>query len=313
MFLSSRFSQILKYKHLILATLAICIIIALTGIVVSPSYIYQTKNITFDKPQSSAKETNYQEDKNNSNVINNNDLSSLPITFLVDTKQKNGTYPSIDYINQIVRDTDYVAFSENSLLNNPQNHISAIKHVKKGKIIQNFASVKTASEYITYVKDYIDVVSYDLEKWDKSFGEGSSIEKSSKDMRTLVDKYHFQLIGHLGVQLATGRSGNPNSIEDMSKYSDGYGISLYPCLEQYSLNECVSMHKDMANRAKKANPSIFITVTVSVEKNITVNQHYQLLKISAPFIDGIGIFYNPQNPDSVKKFRELVNLIRGVP
>ena len=228
-----------------------------------------------------------------------------PFTFLA------GTAEMISYYNQQASDQDYIYFFENSLLRNRQAQIEDYKKVAKGKIIQSFASYQNAEAELPYIKDYIQGVGYDLEKWDKSMNEGENIEASSQKMQALAKKYHLLYFSHLGIQLAERNRVDPESIEHMAKYADGYNLSLYPCLEQKSMTECVSMARNMAVRAKKYNSGVLVFVGISLEKNISLEDQLEFLEISSQFADGFGVFFYPTRPGSAVKFRQVMQMLRG--
>ncbi|UCD29143.1 MAG: hypothetical protein JSV03_01270, partial [Planctomycetota bacterium] len=175
-----------------------------------------------------------------------NRMADLPIYFGGSTRMnQSGIVELIAYFNQVARDEDGYFLTESSLLSDPINHLNAISQVQHGLVVQNFASWQTASEEIELIADVIDVINYDLEMWDKSRGEWQDIEAASASMAGVAADYDLYYVGHLSNRLADRNDDDPLSIEHMAAHADAYNATAYPCLEMYSMAECVADMREM--------------------------------------------------------------------
>lgn len=232
-----------------------------------------------------------------------NNLSQIPVFIFSGAAM-------VDYFNLIAGPNDGIIFTEISLLNDSTSLLNQISLVKKGKVVLNFASWQTARDNLETLKGKIDVISYDLENWDQSKNEWSDISNASSQMAGLAKKYNLEYQSHLSYQLSNRNKQDSQSIEHMAKYADSYAITNYPCLETMTVIQCVDITEKMAERAKAGNPNIEIIIAISVEKNITIETIYEYLKGCLPFLDQIGIFRYPNNPESVQRMKDLIALLR---
>jgi hypothetical protein len=240
-----------------------------------------------------------------------NRMTDLPIFFGGSTRMNhNGVVELIAYFNQVARDQDGYFLTESSLLNDPVNHLNAISQVQNGLVVQNFASWQTASEEIDLIADVIDVIFYDLEHWEQSRDEWQDIDAASASMAAIANSYGLFYVGHLSNRLADRNDDDPLSIEHMAAHAEAYNATAYPCLEMYSMAECVADMREMILRAKSANPDIIIQVGISLEKNITLPQHYQYIQGNLDLTDAISIFIFPNRPDSVQRLQDFITLLR---
>ena len=238
-------------------------------------------------------------------------MVDLPLFFGGSTRMnQSGEVELITYFNQVARDEDGYFFRESSLLSDPVNHLDAMSQVQRGLLIQNFASWQTASEEIDLIADEIDVISYDLEHWEQSRDEWQDIEAASQSMAAIAAGYDLFYVGHLSNRLADRNDDDPLSIEHMAAHADAYNATAYPCLEMFSMEECVADMREMILRARSANPDIAIHVGISVEKNITLAQHYEYIEGNLDLTDGISVFAFPNRPDSVQRLKDFIALLR---
>ena len=234
-----------------------------------------------------------------------NDISKIPMFFMAGDDSFMAKY------NQVARDDDVIGFSENLLKRNPASYFRSMALVKKGKIYQNFASYKTAEENIGLLKGKIDGIMYDLEKWDKSNNEADEISKMSQKMAKLAKDNGVDYVAHLGISLAINNKKDPESIERMAQYANAYSPTAYPCLLKNSIDDCVNLMTQMAQRAKKYNPRVKIVTALSLEQNIPLTKQVEFLRRCKDFTDSILIFYYAGRANSAAKFWQIYQMIRG--
>ena len=241
-------------------------------------------------------------------------VADLPVFFGGSTKMnQSGQVELIDYFNQVARDDDGYMFTESSLLSDPVNHLNAMAQVQAGRLVQNFASWQTGAEQLDLIAGEIDVIFYDLESWEQSRDEGQDIEASSESMADVATTYGLLYVGHLSNRLADRNDDDPLSIEHMAAHADAYNATAYPCLEMFSMAECVADMREMILRARSVNPDIEIQVGISVEKDVTMAEHYEYIEGNLDLTDGISIFAFPNRPDSIQRLKDFIALLRDRP
>ena len=227
--------------------------------------------------------------------------------------QAGGRVELIEFFNRVARDDDGYYLTKSSLLRDPDNHRRAMAQVRKGLLVQNFASWQTASEQLPSVAEWIDVVSYDLEQWKQSKEEWQDIDQASGSMRDIASAYRLVYAGHLSNRLAARNRNDPQSIEHMARHADVYSAAAYPCLEMLDMDRCVADMRKMMLRARSANPNVVIHVGISLEKDVTLAQQYRYIEGNLDLTDGVSIFVFPNRPESIGRLKDFVRLLRDRP
>ncbi|MDO8451405.1 MAG: hypothetical protein Q7S76_00880 [bacterium] len=241
-------------------------------------------------------------------------LSQIPIFFTASTQPTaTGSYELIEYFNAHGRETDTISFGEASLLENPERHVEAMQAVSMGEVVQSFSSWQTAKDQLAIHPELLSLthaLSYDLERWDQSRNEWENIASASAAMADLARQYNLKYYAHLSYQLANNNAEDPQSIEHMAEYADGYGVAAYPCLTEYDISYCAGLYRQMADRAKAANPFTLIIVNISLENDTPIQDTRALLEEIIDVSGAIGPFFYPGRPESIQKFWEFLAALR---
>jgi hypothetical protein len=241
-------------------------------------------------------------------------MADLPVFFGGPTRMNaSGQVELIAYFNEVAREDDGYFLTESSLLTDPTNHLAAISQIQEGRVVQNFASWQTAAEQLHLIVDLVDVIFYDLEHWEQSRDEWQDIELASQSMAAIAAAHGLFYIGHLSNRLADRNDDDPLSIEHMAAHADAYNATAYPCLEMFSMDECLADMREMIFRAKSANPQGEIHVGISLEKQITLVQQYEYIEGNLDLTDSISIFAYPNRPNSVQRLKDFIALLRDRP
>lgn len=241
--------------------------------------------------------------RDSDNNKNGKSVSDLGITICVFDEKM------LDIFNSFARDgdlksSDLLCFTEN-FLNNKPTFEKFVSKATKGYIGINVASYNTVKSEVNYIKDWADVVSYDLELWEKSNNEHSNISLSSKEMSNLLHNNGLKYWGALSYQLAI----NEGSIEEMAEYVDVYGPHSHAFLKE-NPDEYVSFLREQSVRAKTKNPNVVIEIMVSTaEGSPGVEKLYEIVKNSLDFTDRVAI-YHSKSQESYAKTERLIKMLR---
>lgn len=204
-----------------------------------------------------------------------------------------------------VETADELGFTENTLKKNQVQFENLISQVEKGRINYNFASYQNALQNIEYLKDKVDSISYDLEKWEKSLNEWQDISGFSQKMSKLAHSYGLLYKAGLSYQLAK----NQESIESMAEFADIYGPHSHSFLKT-DPDGYVEFMRSQAERARSRNPNVVIEIMVSTaEGTPSVQKLLEIIKKSLDFADRVMI-YHDNSEESYQKTDELIKMLR---
>lgn len=240
-------------------------------------------------------------------------VADLSIGFIATARpDENNDFELIEIFNNIARPDDILLFPRHTLERNVDAHLEAIRRVQTGRVVQMFPSWQMAEEYAPLIRDDVDCLFYDLEKWDQSVAEWQDIAASSQKMAQIAAENGLCYIGMLSGSLANDVENDPAAVENMARYSYMFNIQWFGILER-TPTEYSDYVISLSERARNVNENVLISMGVTVANDGAGNQPETLFPLIievADYIDLVGIFNNTRDPASTARLVELITLMR---
>jgi len=210
-----------------------------------------------------------------------------------------GYYPPhlLEYFNSILKDTDFIGTA--------LPMVDSLSRIQKG--LKGTKS-SSASELISRYSEYegkVVRIAYNMEHWPLT----PDSEKADP-VGTVRNLAQFAHEHGLLLTLGPDRRFDDSHGDSMVLYVDHYVLQLqafeaYPDTFKFEAFRRIE-------RLRKANPSVFIIVQVSVSRNVSLDTIYKCIEIVSDSIDGVWIFYRIQDSTRLKRLTEMIRPCLGI-